>query len=107
MPGAAAAGVAVGVAAGVAAGAATGVGATPPTIRSSCVPHREQKRESGGLALPQTGQVTDALTVEVSHAAGEGRYVAFRKATTAFWPPKPKELLIAKVRSALRASFGT
>jgi hypothetical protein len=100
-------GAAAGVGAGMAAGVAAGVGATPPTIRSSCVPHRAQNRESGGLALPQTGQVTEALTVEVSHARGEGRYVAFRKATTAFWPPNPNELLIANVRSALRASFGT
>ena len=92
----------------MAAGVAAGVPATPPTIRSSCVPQRAQNRESGELALPQTGQlIIDALTAEVSHARGERRYVAFRKATTAFWPPKPKELLIANVRSAFRASFAT
>jgi hypothetical protein len=65
-------------------GDAAGVAATPPTIRSSCVPQREQNRESGGFALPQTGQLVDALTAEVSHARREGRYGALRKATTAF-----------------------
>jgi hypothetical protein len=92
---------------GVAAGVANGAGDAPPTIRSSCVPQRAQNRESGGFAWPQTGQAADALTVGVSHARARGRYGAFRKATTAFWPPKPNELLIAKERSALRASFGT
>jgi transposase len=92
---------------GVAAGVADGAGVAPPTIRSSCAPHREQNRESGGLRWPQTGQAVVALTFGVSHARGEGRYGTLRKATTAFWPPKPKELLIANVRSASRGSFGT